>query len=203
MNADTYIGIIASFIGISVTMIIGYQIFSTLDFKSKISEFQNLYERLLLVEQNVEKMNAEVSESFDVFSAEFMLQKNGDKASLKAFQIVHNTLINSLNGNEEDDYEDILSLLNSYLLKIDRNCFGGEPIWVKPSGWHIKSIINDKPYARPLKLYIDEFKDDINKNAESIRSHKNFRVLKFKYERIISDLNSTLSSLLKNTEIEK
>ena len=46
VDISTFIGVMGAFIGISVTLLIGYQIFNVLDFRNKLSQLESLKKNL-------------------------------------------------------------------------------------------------------------------------------------------------------------
>ena len=46
VDISTFIGVMGAFIGISVTLLIGYQIFNVLDFRNKLSQLESLRKEL-------------------------------------------------------------------------------------------------------------------------------------------------------------
>lgn len=56
---DTYIGTIATFMGITTTLIVGYQIYNSIDFKGKVRQIELLTKELNSLKDKVERSNIE------------------------------------------------------------------------------------------------------------------------------------------------
>jgi len=81
ITSDTYIGTTATFIGISVTMLIGYQIVNTFEIKKEVTEQRKLANDLKQMNEDlnkiIEKQKNEMQEGFDIFSTLVNYQENG------------------------------------------------------------------------------------------------------------------------------
>lgn len=62
MTIDTYIGVIAGFIGIAVTLVIGFQIYSFISIKDKVKEIMLLKDELVTTKGNLSLIKNEISE---------------------------------------------------------------------------------------------------------------------------------------------
>ncbi len=69
VDISTFIGVMAAFIGISVTLLIGYQIFNVLDFRNKLSQLENLRRELEQQKEETNSINLQQQEGFNIILA--------------------------------------------------------------------------------------------------------------------------------------
>lgn len=62
IDLGTFIGVVAAFIGISVTLLIGYQIYNSIEIKEKIDKISNLEIELQQRKVELESLRSEVYE---------------------------------------------------------------------------------------------------------------------------------------------
>ena len=78
-TSDTYIGVVATFVAVSVTLVIGFQIINTLEIRKEISEQRKMSEELkqLNIELNktIENQKNEMEEGFAIINAFIQHQK--------------------------------------------------------------------------------------------------------------------------------
>lgn len=184
---DIYLGLLATFIGIVVTMLIGYQIFNTLEIKKEISEQRKLANVLEKMNQDltktIETQKNEMQEGFDIINTLINYQEYGWTSSTKAFGSLHRALVSSLK-TDRTEYEWIFNLLRKYIADINwENFVGG--FTTLSDGRNICYTPDCKHYQKELKDIIKEYTDLIDKDEEQIRADKNFCHIQMEYDRVM------------------
>lgn len=203
VNGDVFIGTIATFIGVSVTLLIGYQIYNAVELKKDIQEQKKISEqtRQLYLEVS-EKMKLQefvMQEGFDVISTLVSYQKNGWISSASAFKGIHHALVSSLNTDRED-YEWLFGLLKKYISDINWQNFCGN--MAKKADGSIIVADRGENQKRNLRELIDtEFNTQIDEEEKVIRVHKNFRMIKMEYNKVMRLYRQRIKEILEGKEL--
>lgn len=198
---ETFIGIIASFIGISVTLLIGYQIINTLEIKKEISDQKKRSSELEVMfdeaKQSIEMQKHEVQEGFDIINTLINYQAKGEKCSLDAFTSLHHALVSSIN-TDRDDYEWMFDLLKEYISNIDSfNLYDGATALLK-DGSFVGASPGTKNYQKDIRECIMEYINIIDVDEEKIRNNRNFIRIKIEYDKIMRLFRKRISELISN-----
>ena len=166
IGSDTYIGIIATFIGISVTMLIGYQIVNTLEIRREIKQLSTLNTDIKESKQRIFQIENEAKEAFDLIIAK--LHSKVQDECVWAVIMQHKALISSLKSGRTN-YDGVFQDFKLYITGMEPGYFAtGTPS-------EIERIIN-------------EYKKAIAEDATNIKSRTNYFTIKYEYERIIKNL---------------
>lgn len=184
---DIYLGLLATFIGIAVTMLIGYQIVNTLEIKKDITEQRKLANVLEKMNQDltktVETQKNEMKEGFDIITTLINYQEYGWTSSIQAFCSLHRALVSSLK-TDRIEYEWILNLLRKYIANINwRNFAGG--FNTLSDGRNICNTPDCKNYNKELKDIIKEYTDLIDNDEAQLRVDENFCRIQMEYDRVM------------------
>lgn len=200
LNGDVFIGAIATFIGVSVTLLIGYQIYNAVELKKDIQEQKKTSEQArqqyLEVTKKIKSQEYVMQEGFDVISTLVSYQKDGWTSSAYAFKGIHHALVSSLNTYRED-YEWLFGLLKKYISDINwQNFCGG-----MTKGADGSLIIADGK-GKKLKAFIEyEFNPSINEDEKTIRAHKDFRMIKLEYDKVMRLYRQRINEMLEGKEL--
>lgn len=175
VDISTFIGIMGAFIGISVTLLIGYQIFNVLDFRNKLSQLENLRKELEQQREETNSINLQQQEGFNIILAR--LYHKDCLQTLNAVLSLMQAIPYSLSMPQKaDGYTWLLDELKEYMLEVTMVSFGsGTPDFFK----------------KPVREY-KEILDPIDKE---IKEHKNFLYIKDKYTQLINDFNIRLQNI--------
>ncbi|MBP1644976.1 MAG: hypothetical protein H6Q16_551 [Bacteroidetes bacterium] len=198
---ETYIGIIASFIGISVTLLIGYQIINTLEIKKEMSEQRKRSNELGVMfdeaKQSIEMQKYEVQEGFDIINTLINYQAKGKRYSLDAFMSLHHALVSSIN-TDRDDYEWMFDLFREYISNIDyHNIYDGATNTLQ-DGSFVGASSGTKNYQKDIRECIMEYTNIIDVDEEKIRNNRNFIRIKIEYDKIMRLFKKRISELISN-----
>ena len=122
VTIDTYIGVIAGFIGISVTLLVGYQIYNALDLRQRITAVETLKISMESQQQQLEVLKNEQAEGIEIIQARLFL--NTPRMALEAFLHFHSAIRYSLSvDHRREGYKWLLNELNEYMLGISNGAF--------------------------------------------------------------------------------
>lgn len=204
ITSDTYIGTIATFIGIAVTMLVGYQIVNTFEIKNEVTEQRKLANDLKQMNEDlnkiIEKQKNEMQEGFDIFSTLVNYQENGWTSSIQAFSSLHRALVNSLE-TDRTEYERIFNLLRKYIVHINwQNFVSG--FTTSSEGRYICNTTDSKDYGKDLKDIIKEYTDIVDKDEKKIREDCNFCRIQIEYDRVMKLFHRRIEEIIANPQNE-
>jgi len=163
INGDTFIGIIATFIGISVTLLIGYQILNYFEIRKDLNEIKKAKSEISATQNRISRLEYEVQENLDIIAAKFISSDQG--RCVDAFLKQQGALIFSLKARRKD-FEFILGVLKEYITKMEPGYFA--------TGTKVQ--VEEK-----IAQYIEESK----KIDSQIKAFDNYCIIKYEYERIM------------------
>ena len=183
INEQTYIGIIATLIGVLVTFVVGYQILNTLTFKDDMRKFEEKTKEIDKLKDELYLLENKIKENFELSSIRLEYSSEGSTYSGEGFKRTHKMLIYSLNC-DRDDYTEIFELLRTFIPKLDTKSLFG-PGWglnkYEDTTNHFINSINEG--RKLLSDAINEYNMEITKDQEIISNHANFRQIRSDYER--------------------
>lgn len=198
ITAETYIGTIATFIGISVSILIGYQVYNAIEMRGQLEKqkdtskkLQDLYDQseLKRIEQE-----AQMNEGFEILSA--LIEYNRGQSFIvcgNALLHMHGALMYSLN-TERIDYDWIFKCIRQYLSEMSQQTFVLNLV-NKGNEYYI----SDGEYKEmPLKEFINLSLKPLYDNDSAIRSHNKFPRIKIEYERIMRLLERRINEIAKD-----
>ena len=166
IGSEIYIGIIATFIGISVTLMVGYQILNTLEIRSELKQLSAKSTEIDEAKKHIIQMENEAQEAFDLIAAK--LHSKVQDECVWAVIMQHKALISSLKSGRTN-YDSVFQDFKLYIT-------GMEP------GYFATGIYKE------IERKIEEYKKTINEDASIIKSQTNYFTIKYEYERIIRNL---------------
>lgn len=195
VDIGTFIGVCTAFIGIAVTMIIGYQIVNTLQIKQEISDLQITSERLeQMTREHQRKMEIQdyaMQEGFELISAIIKYHHDGTWYSAEVFREFNHALVSSIKSDREE-YEWIFAFMKELIDNIDVNNFikaGGVTIingeWITNSG----ETLND---------VIDKFNEQVEHDEQLIRQSPKFPSIRMEYNRIMNEYQDNIFQIKSN-----
>ncbi|HIZ68831.1 MAG TPA: hypothetical protein H9966_02955, partial [Candidatus Prevotella avicola] len=124
VTIDTYIGVIAGFIGLAVTLLIGYQIYNALDLRQRIAAAEALKTSLEHQQQQLEMLKNEQAEGFEIIQARLFHKTSG--MTLDAFLHFHSAIKYALSvDHKHEGYEWLSDELELYMMRIVNGSFIG------------------------------------------------------------------------------
>lgn len=197
---DIYLGVLATFIGIAVTLLIGYQIFNVFEMKKEVSEQRKLANDMKQMSENlnktIEKQKNEMQEGFDIISTLVNYQENGWTSSIQAFCSLHRALVASVK-TDRTEYEWIFNLLRKYIADINwQNLVSG--FCSLSDGKHICNNPNSPYFQKELKDIAKEYTDIIDVDEKIIRNDANFCRIQMEYDRVMRLFKERIAEMLKD-----
>ena len=121
VTIDTYIGVIAGFIGIAVTLVIGFQIYSFISIKDKIKEMSTIQEELLNTKENLSQLEKELKGM--IYYSEGLIRKEQGN-NKEAFENLHYAILHFADiDSKKEELLIYIKLLSGYVDEISKDDF--------------------------------------------------------------------------------
>lgn len=169
----TFIGVIATFIGISVTLLIGYQIYNAVEIKNRLSKLQQLEEEISDSKSKLTDLANLQEEAIAIIEAK-LLQAKGE--SCNAFAKFHSAIKYSIKlPFKREGYPLLLDELADYMKDVNLNSFDN-------------CIALDQ-----LNTEIELFKDLFDKDILLIKGSPDYPIIKYRYEELMDKFDTRLN----------
>ena len=204
---ETFLGIVLSAVGIIVTLVMGYQIFSVVEFRGELQKQKE--ENIKLAHDNaklqqmirnqmgaLDKQKGRIEEGLNMcFSYINYFSGQDVCTAFGAFVPMLDALYYSLDS-DDDGIDDIFSNLRLFVGKIQTQSFA------IPGGCgdvHGKYIITEPQhpfYNRTIDEYMNSRLNPVKNIDDKIRNHKNYKFIKVSYEDIMALFNEKVSKII-------
>ncbi len=182
VDSNTFISVLVAIVAISVTILVGYQIYNVMELKQSISEYDKLKEDIKETKSKIEYICIEQNEGFHIIQSRLYSNSLNKIDSLLhcIYAIKYSLSVN----HKENGYKWLLEQLEECMLNITLASFG--------SG--IKKDYEEKT---------NELKKILSTEDILIKSHKNYLYIKDKYEELMSkfEIRLTFISNQKNVSL--
>ncbi|MBR5332281.1 MAG: hypothetical protein IKV32_03140 [Muribaculaceae bacterium] len=182
VDSNTFISVLVAIIAISVTILVGYQIYNVMELKQSISEYDKLKEEMKETKSKIEYISIEQNEGFHIIQSRLYSNSINKIDSLLhcVYAIKYSLSVN----HKENGYKWLLEQLEKCMLSITLTSFG--------SG--IKKDYDEKT---------NELKKILSTEDILIKSHKNYLYIKDKYEELMTkfEIRLTFISNQKNVSL--
>ena len=197
---QTYIGILATLMGVAATFVVGFQIFNSISHKEEIKELKGTiqfirdeYEKLKKGQSEAQKelqyLLANIREYKAMLDAEQIDNSNSLK-SLDAFIHCHKALIYSLNYNSSE-IKNIFERLNKYLGNITFKEIGEFVLLKNGEKYNIDP--NSSFYKYSLTEALDVILKDFTVDNKIITTHENYSRISLLYEDLVQKFYDKLN----------
>lgn len=204
IDYQTYIGIIATLIGVAVTIIVGFQIYNYLSHKEEIKELKGTIQYIIDEYDNLKKGQSNAQNELQHLLAnireyKFMLEaeqidNSGSLKSLDAFIHCHKALIYSLNYNSSE-IKNIFERLNKYLGNITFKEIGEFVLLKNGEKYNIDP--NSSFYKYSLTEALDVILKDFTVDNKIITTHENYSRISLLYEDLVQKFYDKLNEFYK------
>ena len=193
--AESFIGVVGTYIGIAVTLIIGYQIFNIIEFRDELKVQKQANDRIiennailqnkLKEQQNViSQYQSRLEESKNMLYSIFSYKDESD--SFRAFVSMHLALRYALDS-ESEYINDIFSNLRTFVDTLCGRSFGLYGCMKQNGVFYINSP-QHVFYMKTVKEYIDYCMTNVLEVDKRIKSHAAYNTIRFEYESIMKEL---------------
>jgi len=167
---DIYLGVVATFVAVSVTLVIGFQIINTLEIRKEISEQRKMSEEImqLNIELNktIDTQQNKMEEGFAIINA-LMQHQKGYTYSHSAFSFLHHALVASLKTNRTE-FEWIFEWLRVFIADINWQNFECGGLTTRSNSITCENP-NSPHFKKEFKDIIKEYTNDIDEDEKKIR----------------------------------
>lgn len=175
VDISTFIGVSAAFIGISVTLLVGYQIINVLDFRNKLAQVEEVKKVLEKQREETQIINHQQQEGFNILLAR--LYSQDCQQTLNTVLYFMRAIPYSLSLPQKAvGYSILLDELKVYMLNVTIPSFG--------SGSHDF-----------IKRKVEEFRELFSPIDNEIRANINFLYIKDKYSLLVEEFNIRLDNI--------
>lgn len=171
VDLGTFIGVSTAIIGIMVTLLIGYQIYNAVDIRQKLSAIDKLKEELQETTGQMKSMENELYQSIYILQARISATRQNEYTN--AFVKFNSAILYALEvDHHEDGYDWIMKELMEYINLLDIGIFSGCGVG-----------------------YIDRYISNSQEDIKLIRAHKNFYIIREKYNQCIDKFLSKMEEI--------
>lgn len=187
VDSNTFISVLAAFIGISVTFLLGFQIYNAMELKDKIRKVDELQSTLEGTLRDINVVKTEQSQGFNIIQSR--LYKDTFDLQTHAFTLFLCAIHDTLELNRcEDIHEWMLDELKDRMIALTLANFSGG--------------------LEQRKNKIDTFRNDYKEFDKLIRNHKQFFTIRYRYIEYMNKFERRLNLFEQGknaslTEIEK
>lgn len=177
----TFIGVIATFIGISVTLLIGYQIYNAVEIKNRLYKLQQLEEEISDYKSKLSDLANLQEEAIAIIEAK-LLQAKGE--SCNAFVKFHSAIKYSIKlPFKREGYPLLLDDLANHMKDINLNSF------------------NNCIALEQLNTEIELFKDLFDKDILLIKESPDYPIIKYRYEELMDKFDTRLKLIAQGKQV--
>lgn len=179
----TFVGVIAAFIGISVTLLIGYQIYNAVEIKNKLSEINKLKSDIDELRNSTQTLRNETYEAINILQSRDPQLRGTYSPNVLLYFL--SALPHSLSlPYKKDGYGLLLDELGKNMMNILLPSFGSGTIDVFMNG------------VRKLRELMSE-------SDTEIRNHENYYMIQDRYESLMAKFEKRLDiiSQMKNPSL--
>ena len=184
---DTYIGILATFIGIAVTLVLGYQIYNAIEIRQDVKNAKKEYEELKKEIQDLNKQYIEASEGISILHSTVTYHSGSHSGTaFTAFRIMHEALLSSIES-DRTNYRYIYYSLRTFITDLTYQAFYQSFIQgTNKNGEYIAKVADSSSNnGRLCSDVIDEFCQPIQDTDKKLKDAPNYIKIKYEYERIM------------------
>lgn len=177
----TFIGVIAAFIGISVTLLIGYQIYNAVEIKNRLQKMQQLEAEISDSKSKLTELSNLQEEAIAIIEAK-ILQAKGDFCN--AFVRFHSAIKYSIKlPFKREGYPLLLDELADYMKDINLTSF------------------DNCSASSQLITEIELFKDLFAKDIIQVKKSPDYPIISYRYEELMDKFDTRLNLIAQGKQV--
>lgn len=181
VDSMTFIGVIAAFMSISVTLLIGYQIYNTVEIKNRLNKIQQIEAEISDSKSKLTELSNLQEEAIAIIEAK-ILQAKGDFCN--AFVRFHSAIKYSIKlPFKREGYPLLLDDLADYMKDINRTSF------------------DNCSTSDQLITDIELFKDLFSKDIIQIKKSPDYPIISYRYEELMDKFDTRLNLIAQGKQV--
>ena len=176
VDLGSFIGVIAAFIGISVTLLIGYQIYNAMEIQHKLNKIDSLQNQLKQTHNSLEYLKSDTYDGIYEIAAKISYMHATEKCD--AFYYMNISLKHALDLDEKrKDYIGRIDEIEKYALELNagNGVFGGS---------------NETKIRR-----VEEYMDLVAPIIKDIKQHPKYHIIEDRYDRLIQAYDARMNKI--------
>lgn len=181
VDGMTFIGVIAAFMGISVTLLIGYQIYNAVEIKNRLNKIQQIEAEISDSKSKLTELSNLQEEAIAMIEAK-ILQAKGDFCN--AFVRFHSAIKYSIKlPFKREGYPLLLDDLADYMKDINLTSF------------------DNCSTSDQLITDIELFKDLFAKDIIQVKKSPDYPIISFRYEELMDKFDTRLNLIAQGQQV--
>ena len=178
IDLGTFMGIMAAFIGICVTLLIGVQIYNAIEIRQKLTEIDELKILLDQTKTELKKAKADIFDSVYTVAAKAAIDSNRSEEAIEAFRYMNQSLQYALDiDDSRQDYCDRIDYIAKCCLKLQ-----------------LGNGIFDGSQAE-LQQKVEKYKMTVQPIIDTIRKHPKYHIIADKYDTLIQAYEARMTKI--------
>lgn len=187
VNSDTFISTLTAFIGISVTLLIGYQVYNAVEIKQELAKIDEIKQEIDTTRDDLDAQKKEVEKQRKSLKNEMELVRC---VCLSRAAIVEDPLLSFVRLHEALQF-----ILSSDEIKENLG-------WYKEELCERMAHIGEEDFGLDVPAGILGFRKEYKDDAERIRRHTNYIIVKEWYEEMMRRFEKILDNIVKEVTAE-
>lgn len=181
VGTDTLLGVLAAFIGVSVTLLVGYQIYNAFEIKEKLKKVDELEAVIKTTKEDFHLLRNEQNEDRCVIMARLLFKAN---MPLDTFIRFHEALVFMLSTSLiKESLKWYFEELELYMRTINGDSF------------------RDCENLQKLAERVNDFRGLFVDDSDTIKRHENYYIVKDRYEEVMNKFEIRLENIAQGIDV--
>lgn len=176
IDLGTFIGIMAAFIGICVTLLVGVQIYNAIEIRQKLTEIDELKTLLDQTKTELEQAKADIFDSVYTVAAKAVI--NSSEEAVEAFRYMNQSLQYALDiDDSRQNYCDRIDYIEKCCLKLQRGngIFDGT--------------------QEQVQNKVEQYQMSVQPVIDTIKRHPKYHIIADKYDKLIQAYEARMTKI--------
>lgn len=188
VDSNTFLSVLVAFIGIAVTLLIGYQVYNAVEIKQELSKIDSLKEEVVKAETELDSQKQEIEKKWKNLKNEMEINRC---ISLSRAEIAHNPIMAFIKLHEALQF-----LLSSDNPKEDLG-------WYKEELCERMAHIDKSDFSLDVPKEVQQLKNNYKNAQEKVKTHENYFIVQVWYEEMMKRFEKFLDGMVKTASEEE